>query len=126
VFRNGNVLELPASTIQIVEACSGLRSVVSLASMGVLLAWATPGPALHRAMLVISALPVAVAANGLRVAGSGAASEVWGPAMLKDPWHSIAGWLTFLASLGVLWAIRRALLGAKRAEEPACAQAAAA
>jgi exosortase len=109
VFRDGNVLELPTSTLQIVEACSGLRSVVSLASVGVLLAWATAGPIPRRLALVVATLPIAVLANGLRVAASGASAEAWGPAMLKDPWHSFAGWLTFLVSLAALWAIRQML-----------------
>jgi exosortase len=114
VYRDGNVLELPSATLQIVEACSGLRSVVSLASLGVLLAWASGGPIVPRAILIISAVPVAVLTNGMRVAASGAASETWGPAMLKDPWHTLAGWIAFLISLAILWAIRRALLGGVR------------
>jgi exosortase len=115
VYRDGNVLELPTATLQIVEACSGLRSVVSLASVGVLIAWATPGSMLKRLALVLATLPIAVLANGFRVAASGAATEAWGPVMLKDPWHSIAGWLTFLVSLAALWAIRQALFGNRRA-----------
>jgi exosortase len=110
VYRDGNILELPSATLQIVEACSGLRSVVSLASVGVLLAWATPGPMIRRTAMVVATLPIAVVANGLRVAASGAAAEAWGPAMLRDPWHSLAGWLTFVVTLGALWGIRKILL----------------
>src|SRR5688572_10818491 len=46
VFRDGNVLELPSVTLQVAEACSGLRSAVSLASVAILLAWASGGPPL--------------------------------------------------------------------------------
>jgi exosortase len=110
VYRDGNVLELPASTLQVVEACSGLRSVISLASVGMLLAWATSGSTTRRMLLAISTLPIAVVTNGFRVAGTGAAAEAWGPVMTRDPWHSLAGWLTFVVSLAALWSIRRALL----------------
>jgi exosortase len=106
VYRDGNVLELPGATLQVVEACSGLRSVVSLASIGVLLFWATGGPLIGRAMLLLSTIPIAVVANGLRVAATGAATEVWGLVVLKDPWHSLMGWLTFVVSLSALWAVR--------------------
>jgi len=126
VYRDGNVLELPTSTLQIVEACSGLRSVVSLASVGVLIAWGTPGPMLRRLTLIAATLPIAVVANGFRVAASGAAAEAWGPMMLKDPWHSLAGWLTFLASLAALWTIRQTLLREATAPQPACGHVAAA
>jgi exosortase len=114
VYRDGNVLELPATTLQIVEACSGLRSVVSLASVGILLVWATDGTPPRRALLLLSTLPIAVVANSIRVAGTGAATEAWGPAMAKDPWHTLAGWITFVISLLALWAVRRALLQPSR------------
>jgi hypothetical protein len=46
----------------------------------------------------------------MRVAGTGAATQAWGASMTQDPWHSLAGWLTFVVSLLALWAVRRALL----------------
>ena len=110
VYRDGNVLELPQTTLQIAEACSGLRSVVSLASVGILLAWATDGPLWRRAVLIAATVPVSVLANGLRVAATGAAAEAWGPAMTRDPWHTLAGWLTFVVSLAAIWSIRAVLL----------------
>jgi exosortase len=115
VYREGNVLALPGTTLQIAQACSGLRSVVSLASVGILLAWATPGSALGRAALVLATIPIAVFVNGLRVAATGAAAEAWGPAMTRDPWHTIAGWVTFVVSLALLWAVRR---GVERDDAP--------
>jgi exosortase len=107
VYRDGNVLQLPATTLQIAEACSGLRSAVSLLSVGVLLAWAIDGRVGRRIVLAASTIPIAVLANGLRVAATGAAAETWGPAMTRDPWHSLAGWLTFVVSLSALWSLRR-------------------
>jgi exosortase len=114
VYRDGNVLELPATTLQIVEACSGLRSVVSLASVGIVLAWAADGPVHRRALITIFTVPIAVLANGLRVAAAGASSEVWGPVVMRDPWHSLAGWVTFVVSLMALWVVRRAVLRKQR------------
>jgi exosortase len=110
VYRDGNVLELPTSTLQVVEACSGLRSVVSLAAVGVLIAWASSGDARRRAALIVSTIPIAVLVNGVRLAASGAASEQWGSIATREPWHSFAGWLTFVASLSALWLARRVLL----------------
>jgi len=110
VYRDGNVLELPATTLQVVEACSGLRSVVSLASVGIVLAWAADGRVHRRALVTISAVPIAVLANGFRVAATGAASEAWGPVVMRDPWHSLAGWVTFVLSLMALWIVRQGVL----------------
>lgn len=112
VYRDGNVLELPTATLQVVEACSGLRSVVSLVSVGLLLSWASGGTVPRRLGLVVLAVPIAVAVNSLRLAATGAAAEQWGGAALRDPWHSLMGWATFGLSLA-------ALLGAQRLLRPA-------
>src|SRR5690349_420226 len=72
VYRDGNILELPRTTLQIAEACSGLRSVVSLASVGILMAWATSGSIYRRVILIVATIPISVFANGLRVAATGA------------------------------------------------------
>jgi exosortase len=109
VFRDGNVLALPAVTLQVAEACSGLRSAVSLTCVAVLLAWTARGSMLRRAMVILFAPLIAVAANGLRIAATGMASEVWGTAAARGVWHELTGWITFLVSIAVLAAIHRAL-----------------
>jgi exosortase len=109
VIRDGNVLTLPRMTLQVAEACSGLRSAVSLVSVGVLLAWASRGTFLRKAAVVAAAVPVAVLANGLRIAAAGFASEAWGPAAAGGMWHELMGWLTFVACLSVLLEIQHQL-----------------
>jgi exosortase len=109
VFRDGNVLQLPAVTLQVAEACSGLRSAVSLTCVAVLLAWAARGPVLRRAMVIPLAAPIAVVMNGLRIAATGVATEVWGPVAVHGFWHELAGWMTFVVSIGALLVAHRAL-----------------
>jgi len=115
VFRDGNVLELPAVTLQVAEACSGLRSAVSLTCVAVLLAWASHGSFGRRAMVILLAPPIAVVTNGLRIAVTGMASEVWGPAAARGAWHETTGWATFVVSVVLLTAIYRALAGERDA-----------
>jgi exosortase len=107
VYRDGNLLQLSSTTLEVAEACSGLRSVVSLGALAVLFAWATPGGLAGRTALVASAVPVAVVTNGVRVALTGVASEVWGPHVVNSSWHSFTGWVTFVVSLAILMALRR-------------------
>jgi exosortase len=126
VFRDGNVLELPSATLQVAEACSGLRSLVSLTAIAVLLAWATPCQSrLGRVAMVAAAIPVAIVMNGFRIAGIGLACEAWGPRMASGAWHTLSGWLTFAASAVVLIAIQR-LIAPDRSASPAIEGAAAA
>lgn len=108
VFRNGNVLELPSTALEVAEACSGLRSIVSLGAIGVLLAWTDPS--LPRRLAIVAAtLPVAIAMNGLRIAATGLACEAWGPRAASGSLHTFSGWLTFVLSIVVLTQIHRVM-----------------
>lgn len=118
VYRDGNILELPTSTLQVIEACSGMRSVVSLAAVGLLVAWVSDGDWRRRLGLVLMTTPIAVLANIVRLAATGAATERWGEVAARDPWHSLAGWLTFVMSLLLLWAAHRALFAAAVTSRP--------
>jgi exosortase len=106
VYRDGNLLVLPSATLQVAEACSGLRSAVSLGAVGVLLAWATEPTYLRRAVLVAITLPVAVVMNGLRVAATGAFTESVGHPPGSEL-HGFMGWVTFLVSIAVLIGLQR-------------------
>jgi exosortase len=102
VFRDGNLLTLPSATLEVAEACSGLRSIVSLAAIGALLAWASERSAWRRAAIVSLTLPIAIVMNGLRIAATGIACETWGPHMASGGWHTFTGWVTFVVSTFVL------------------------
>lgn len=108
VFREGNLLQLPSTTLEVAEACSGLRSLVSLGAVAVMLAWATEHRLLPRAAMVAAAVPIAVVANGFRVALTAVATEIWGPGVATGSWHTFTGWLTFVGSLALLMLLRRA------------------
>jgi exosortase/archaeosortase family protein len=80
----------------------------------VVLSWATERSWPRRAVIVAAAVPIAVVVNGLRVAATGFACELWGPAAAADPWHTLTGWLTFAAAMGLLVSTGR-LVGDTRA-----------
>jgi exosortase len=108
VFRDGNVLELPSTALEVAEACSGLRSIVSLAAISGLLAWTDPSWP-RRIAVIVSSLPVAIVMNGLRIAATGLACETWGPAAASGSWHTFTGWITFLVSVFVLVRLQRVI-----------------
>lgn len=109
VFRDGNVLELQSTTLEVAQACSGLRSLISLSAVACLVAWAAERSWMRRALVVAAALPIAVALNGVRVALTGVACETWGPRMAKGGWHELAGWITFAAAIATLLAFQKLL-----------------
>lgn len=112
VFRDGNLLELPSATLEVAEACSGLRSLVSLAAIGGLLAWTEPSWP-RRAAIVAATLPIAVVMNGLRIAATGLACEAWGARAASDAAHTFSGWMTFLASVFLLVQLQRAIASSR-------------
>jgi exosortase len=111
VFRDGNVLELPSGSLEVAEACSGLRSAVSLAAIAVMLAWTQPTWP-KRALLVVASVPIAIVMNGLRITATALASEAWGSEVATGGgWHTFTGWVTFIASVTTLLLLQRALGG---------------
>jgi exosortase len=109
VYRDGNLLTLPSGIVQVAEACSGLRSAVSLGAVGILLAWATEPTLGRRALLVAFTLPIAVVMNGLRIAATGVFVEAAGRPPGADL-HAFMGWVTFVAAVAVLMVFQRLAL----------------
>jgi len=109
VFRDGNLLVLPSATLEVEQACSGLRSLISLGAIAVVLAWATERSAARRIPIVAAAVPIAIAANGLRIAATGLAVDAWGPRAASGGWHTLTGWLTFVLAVAALIGFQRAL-----------------
>jgi exosortase len=107
VYRDGNVLTLPSTTLEVAEACSGLRSIVSLVAIGLLIAWVAETPFIRRVAIVAAAVPIAIVMNGFRVAVTGIASETFGPRAASGGWHTFTGWITFVASFAILVAFQR-------------------
>ena len=101
VFRDGNVIHLPHTTLEVVDACSGIRSLMTLITLAFLLASFQLRSLWKRALLVVFALPLAVAANAGRVALTGLLTKsnpAWGSGTL----HEITGWGVFVISFGFL------------------------
>ena len=109
VLREGNVLHLPARTLEVAEACSGIRSLVSLLFMAIVLGYFTDLRTSGRVVLTLAAIPIAILANAARVAGTGLASEWIGPAAAEGFFHTFSGWLMFVVAFGALLLMQQLL-----------------
>jgi exosortase len=107
VLREGNVLELPNITLAVAEACSGIRSLVSLITLAIVLAYFAERRLGARLLIVMSAVPIAILANAFRVAGTGFASHWLGPRMAEGFFHGFSGWLVFAVAFAGLIATQR-------------------
>jgi len=102
VLREGNVIHLPSLTLDVVEACSGLRSLVSLITLAVIYGYLFESKTLRRALLVVLAVPIAVFANAFRIMGSGVLGEYWSPDKAEGFFHLFSGLLIFGVSFSLL------------------------
>jgi exosortase len=109
VLREGNLIVLANTTLEVAEACSGIRSLISLLTLGILYGYFTDPRGSMRVGIALATVPVAVAANGLRVAGTGIAAHYYGAEAATGFFHTFSGWLVFVASFVMLFAIARVL-----------------
>lgn len=104
VFLEGNVIDLGAFKLQVIEACNGLRYLFPLASFGFLCAYLYRGPFWHKALIFLSTMPITVFMNSLRIGVIGYTVDQWGQEMAEGLLHDFEGWAIFMACLGVLFA----------------------
>lgn len=110
-FREGNVIDLGFTQLQVVDACSGLRYFFPLIVMAMLLAHYHRGPFWQKLVVVLSAIPVSIVANSLRIASVGVLYPIWGAAVAEGFFHDFSGWFIFMVSLAILggemWVLRK-------------------
>jgi exosortase len=109
ILREGNVLQLPTRALEVAEACSGIRSLVSLVMLGIVLGYFTEQRTSTRVLIAMAAVPIAIIANAIRVAGTGLASELVSPAAADGFFHTFSGWLVFVVAFAGLMAFQRAI-----------------
>ena len=102
VLREGNVLILANTTLEVAEACSGIRSLVSLITLAIVFGYFSDSRSWVRVLITASAIPIAIVTNGARVAGTGIAAHYYGPAAAEGFIHEFAGWLVFISAFALL------------------------
>lgn len=101
-YREGNVIDLGFTQLQVVDACSGLRYVIPLLVLSLLLAYWFKAALWKRIVLVFSAIPLAVIVNSLRIALTGILYSAWGAQVAEGFFHGLSGWLIFMLTIPVL------------------------
>jgi exosortase D (VPLPA-CTERM-specific) len=102
VYLEGNVIDLGNYKLQVVEACSGLRYLYPLMSLGFLAAYLFQAPFWQRALVFLSTIPITIVMNSLRIGLVGVMVENWGPQDADGLLHLFEGWIIFIACAGML------------------------
>jgi len=124
VLREGNVLILANTTLEVAEACSGIRSLVSLLTLAIVFGYFSDPRGWVRTLLTLSAIPVAIVTNGFRVAGTGIAAHRFGAAAAEGFFHEFSGWLVFVSAFMLMLAVQRAIVRLAPASETTLSPAA--
>jgi exosortase len=109
VLREGNVINLPAIPLEVAEACSGIRSLLSLMTLAIVYGFLSDTRTHVRVVLALASVPIAVAANSLRIVITGLLAQYWDASKALGFFHEFSGWLIFLLSLALLAGLRRLL-----------------
>ena len=106
VLREGNVLELASGPLNVVEACSGIRSLLTLTFLSLVYGYFSDDKPWMRIVLLIGVIPIAIAANSFRVTLTGVISE-YNKEMAQGFFHTAEGWVIFMVAFSLLFLFHR-------------------
>lgn len=111
VFLDGNIIDLGVTKLHVAEACSGLRYMFPIMSFSYIFACLYKGPNWQKAILLLSAVPIALVMNSIRIAVAGIIVQYYGDGWLEGFTHFFEGWVIFLICIimlfGLAWAMLR-------------------
>jgi exosortase len=101
VLREGNILRMPQATLSIVDACSGLRSLLSLTFLGQAYVCMFDGRRWMRLVMALLVIPIAVFANAMRIVVN-AIGSTYSPTILHGILHESTGWVAFVVAFACI------------------------
>ena len=102
VWRDGNIIQFPETVLEVADACSGLRSLMSLLAISVAYAFLMLSGNVKRLILVLLAVPIAMITNMARVIGTGFLAQYYGAAAAEGFFHEFAGLAVFAMAMVLL------------------------
>jgi len=117
VMREGNIIMFPATTLEVADACSGIRSLTSLLALAVAYAFFVQTSTARRWIIIVSAVPIAIATNALRVIVTGFLAQWWGAKAAEGFFHEFAGMAVFVLAMALLVAVGAVVKGTIRERE---------
>ena len=109
VLREGNIIMFPTTTLEVADACSGIRSLISLLAIAAAYSFLMKTSNVRRWIIILSAIPIAVATNALRVIVTGILAQWWGARAAEGFFHEFAGMAVFLLAMVMLFAFGEVL-----------------
>ncbi|AJF06532.1 exosortase A [Geoalkalibacter subterraneus] len=102
VMREGNIIHLTSTTLEVADACSGIRSMISLLALSTAMAYFFLARRWKQIVLVALAIPIAMLANAIRVIGTGLLASRYGAGVAQGFFHEFAGLVIFAVAMVML------------------------
>jgi exosortase len=115
-LREGNLLKLPGYTLEVAEACSGIRSLMTLVTLVMAFNYCIEKRWWRRILLVALVVPVAILSNGLRIVATGVLTYCFGVQWAEGFLHVFSGWVVFVVALFLMVLIHQLLSRLGRAK----------
>jgi exosortase len=116
VIREGNVLELAEQKLNVVEACSGIRSLLTLTFLSLVYGYFLEKRTWLRVVLFLATIPIAIVANAGRVTLTGVIAD-FRPELAEGLFHEAQGWVIFMVALVFLIALHQGILAVLRLKD---------
>ena len=114
VLREGNIIQMANTSLEVAEACSGIRSLISLLALSVVFAFLSQKTTLKRVLLILSTFPIAIIANAARVTGTGILAHHYGDKVAQGFFHGFSGWILFVVAFICLFIVGSLLSRVKK------------
>jgi len=108
VLREGNVLALAQQQLSVVEACSGIRSLISLSFLALVYGYFVESKTSIRVLLLAASVPIAIGCNAARITLTGILSQ-YKPELAEGLYHSFEGWVMFIVAMCILMILHQSL-----------------
>lgn len=105
VLREGNIIYLVNTTLEVAEACSGIRSLISLLALGTVFSYFSQKRMLRRLLLVLSCFPIAIIVNAFRVSATGILANYYGTEAAEGFFHGFSGYILFIVAFCLLFGV---------------------
>jgi exosortase len=103
VLRDGNILIMSDYSLEVAEACSGIRSLMSLVALAVAYGYVAESRRWVRYVLAFLMVPIAIVSNAIRITGAGMLAHKFGPGVAEGFLHGFSGWVLFLAAVSLMF-----------------------
>jgi len=110
IYREGNIIHLAAMPLEVAEACSGIRSLMTLITLAIIYGFLLERRLWVRVALALASVPIAIIANSGRIIGTGLLVQYWDPDKAEGYFHTSWGWIVFVLCLLLFFSLHRAIV----------------